>query len=274
VGPRIIRFGFEGDENEFKNYDEMMGRTGDSEWMIYGGHRLWHAPEAPVRTYELDNSPIEFEQHDGFVRTIQPVEPNTRIAKEMDIQLHDGAAKVSVTHRLRNEGLFTIPVAPWSVSVMAPGTKVIIPLPPKGTHLENLEPKNTMVMWAYTDMTDPRWTWGRKYVMLQQDPDREDPQKIGAMVPDGWAACARGDHVLVKTFAAPMGSDVVYPDMNCNVETFTNGDMIEIETMAPMSQLAPGATAEHTEHWSLHKDVAVPTNDAEVDARVRPLISQ
>ena len=51
VGPRVIRFGFVGEENEFKEYEELMGRTGGAEWRIYGGHRLWHAPEARPRTY-------------------------------------------------------------------------------------------------------------------------------------------------------------------------------------------------------------------------------
>ena len=27
------------------------GKTGGSEWHIYGGHRLWHAPEVMPRTY-------------------------------------------------------------------------------------------------------------------------------------------------------------------------------------------------------------------------------
>ena len=31
VGPRIIRFGFVQEENEFKEYEEMVGRTGGSE---------------------------------------------------------------------------------------------------------------------------------------------------------------------------------------------------------------------------------------------------
>jgi hypothetical protein len=40
VGPRIIRFGFIGGDNEFKEYPEMLGKTGGDEWRIYGGHRL------------------------------------------------------------------------------------------------------------------------------------------------------------------------------------------------------------------------------------------
>ena len=34
VGPRIIRFGFVGGENEFKEYEDMLGKTGGDEWRI------------------------------------------------------------------------------------------------------------------------------------------------------------------------------------------------------------------------------------------------
>ena len=71
IGPRIIRFGFVGGDNEFKEFERMMG--GDT-WRITGGHRLWHAPEEDPRTYFPDNHPVAVEQHAGFVRVIQPVE--------------------------------------------------------------------------------------------------------------------------------------------------------------------------------------------------------
>ena len=58
VGPRIIRFGFVGQDNEFAEFEDMMGQTGGDEWKIYGGHRLWHAPEIPGRTYFPDNTPV------------------------------------------------------------------------------------------------------------------------------------------------------------------------------------------------------------------------
>jgi hypothetical protein len=37
VGPRIICYRFIGKDNEFKEYPEMMGKTGGDEWRIYGG---------------------------------------------------------------------------------------------------------------------------------------------------------------------------------------------------------------------------------------------
>ena len=39
VGPRIIRYGFVGGQNMFKEFDEQMGEHGESSWQARGGHR-------------------------------------------------------------------------------------------------------------------------------------------------------------------------------------------------------------------------------------------
>lgn len=270
VGPRIIRFGFVGAENEFKEYEEMLGKTGGNEWRVYGGHRLWHAPESDPRTYFPDNSPITLEHHDGFVRLIQPTETTTGIQKEIDIRLFAGDAHVEVVHRLRNTNPWAVELAAWALSVMAPGGMVVIPLPPRGPHPQNLLPVNMMALWAYTDMADPRWTWGRKYTLLRQDPKATAPQKIGLMVPDGWAAYVRSGHLFLKKFDYVQGAR--YPDFGCSVETFTNAEMIELETLGPLTLVNPGAVVEHVEHWFLFREVPVPKNDAEVDKNVLPKV--
>jgi hypothetical protein len=266
VGPRIIRFGFVGEENEFGEFEDMLGKTGGDEWRIYGGHRLWRAPETRAHTYFPDNSPVEIEQHDGFVRVVQPTEAATGIQKEIDIQLSAGEAHVKLTHRLRNTNSWAEELAVWAISLMVQGGKCIIPLPPRGSHEENLLPINSMALWAYTDMADPRWTWGTHYIMLRQDPAMARPQKIGVMAPDGWAAYARDGHLFVKKFTYV--PDVCYPDFGCHVETFANADFIEIETVGPLVSLEPGAAAEHVEHWFLFRDVPVPDADADVDRDV------
>jgi len=270
VGPRIIRFGFVGEDNEFKEYEDMVGKTGGDEWRLYGGHRLWHAPEEQPRTYYPDNSPVAVEEHSDFVRVIQPTETTTGIQKEMDIRLLPDEAHVEVTHRLRNDNLWTVELAVWALTVMAQGGRAIIPLPPRGSHEGSLLPTNIMTLWAYTDLADPRWTWGTRYVMLRQDPAAEKPQKIGLMVPDGWVAYARDGHLFIKKFSYVPGGH--YPDFGCSVETFTNADMLEAETLTPLVHLEPGATVEHVEHWLLFRDVPMPQDDADVDAHVLPRV--
>lgn len=270
VGPRIIRFGFVGEQNEFKEYQEMLGQTGGDQWRIYGGHRLWHAPEDTARTYFPDNFPVELHQHADHMRLVQATEPTTGIQKEIDVRLSPVAAQVQVTHRLRNCGPWAVELAPWALSVMAPGGVAIIPLPPRGTHPEFLLPASTITLWAYTDLSDPRWTWGHKYVMLRQDPQATTPQKAGYMVPDGWAAYARGGHLFVVRFdCVEVGP---YPDLGSCVETWTDPEMLEVETLGPLTSLPPGGEVEHTEQWFLFRDVPVPQSDADVDEHVLPRV--
>src|SRR3954467_39599 len=53
VGPRVIRYGFVGGQNLFKEFKEQMGKKGEREWQARGGHRLWAAPEDAKDTYAL-----------------------------------------------------------------------------------------------------------------------------------------------------------------------------------------------------------------------------
>ncbi|MBN2470645.1 MAG: hypothetical protein JXN59_07985 [Anaerolineae bacterium] len=270
VGPRVIRLGFVDGPNMLANFPEMMGQTGGDEWRIYGGHRLWAAPEVQPRSYYPDNAPVTIGQHDDFVRFIPPVEAVNGITKEIDIALDESANHATVTHRIRNVGVWPIELAPWALSVMDQGGTAIIPLPPRGTHETHLLPANSMTFWAYTDMSDPRWTWGEKYILLRQDPAAARPQKVGAMIPSGWAAYAAHSNLFVKTFQ--FDASAVYPDMNCNVETFTNSQMLELETLGPLVTLNPGEAVEHVEQWYLFAGVEQPASDADVDANILPVV--
>ena len=273
VGPRIIRFGFLGGPNVFKEYAGMAGLSGGDEWRIYGGHRLWHSPEAKPRTYFPDNSPVEVTGDDaGLVRVVQPVEAATGIRKELDIRLAAKGAAVEVVHRLVNAGPWAVELAPWALSVMDAGGAGVVPVPPRGAHAEHLLPTHSLTMWAYTDMTDPRWTWGERFVILRQDPAR-GPQKVGVRCSDGWAAHAGRGGLFVKTFTFDPCAE--YPDWGSSVEIFTNEDMLELETVAPMARLLPGASVEHVERWHLFEAIEPPsslTSDAEVEERVLPRV--
>ena len=59
VGPRVIATGCPAGSTCMKNYDAMMGGTGEAEWQIRGGHRFWLAPEDLTRTYFAGQPPGE-----------------------------------------------------------------------------------------------------------------------------------------------------------------------------------------------------------------------
>ncbi|GAB4523589.1 MAG: hypothetical protein OHK0046_37450 [Anaerolineae bacterium] len=269
VGPRIIRLGFVGQDNEFREDADAMGKTGGDAWRAYGGHRLWHAPENRPRTYYPDNAPVEFAALEHVLRVTPPVETTTGIAKQMDITLSEEGGHVRIIHRLTNTGVWPVECAVWALSVMALGGRAVVPLPPRGSHTDNLLPTSTLALWAYTNMSDPRWTWGEQYILLQQAD--APPQKIGVNMQDDWAAYVRDGHMFLKFFTVKQGA--TYPDYNSQVEVFTNAVMLELETLGPLQTLQPGDSLEHIEDWFLFDGVATPANDADVQSQIVPKVN-
>lgn len=271
VGARIIRFGFVGDRNEFYEADPLEIPADREAWQLYGGHRLWHAPEVDGRTNAPDNDPISIENHGDFARIVQPLD-ETNIAKQIDIRLAPGSASVHLTHRLINRGMWGAELAVWALSVMRQGGTAIIPLPRRGSHPEDLLPTSNLAIWAYVDLSDPRFHFGQKYIRIRQDQYAKTPLKIGASVPNQWAAYANGDHLFIKQFDYQAGAN--YPDMGSNAEVFTNDYMLELETLSPTLTLAPAASVEHIERWMLAKGIPAIAGDDDVDRHVLPLISK
>jgi hypothetical protein len=58
------------------------------------------------------------------------------------------------------------------------------------------------------------------------------------------------------------------------VETYTDAQILEVETLGPLVNLGPGAAAEHVEHWFLFEDVPLPKDDAGVDIHVLPKVEE
>ncbi|HPQ14376.1 MAG TPA: hypothetical protein PLP04_04055, partial [Bryobacteraceae bacterium] len=89
--------------------------------------------------------------------------------------------------------------------------------------------------------------------------------------PKTWAAYLLGTDLFLKqTTADPART---YPDFGCSFETFTNNEMLEIETLGPLTKVEPGKAAEHTERWSLHKNIRISQwTDAELDRVVGSLL--
>jgi hypothetical protein len=105
--------------------------------------------------------------------------------------------------------------------------------------------------------------------LLRADPATTTPQKIGALVPDGWAAYALGGTLFLKRFTPAPGA--AYPDLGSTVELFTDGAMLELETLGPVARLEPGASVSHVETWSVHADIPLPATETDVETHIRPL---
>ena len=271
VGPRIIRFAFVGGQNLFKEFSDQLGKSGEEKFQLRGGHRVWKAPEDPVATWAPDNVPVEIQVTATGLIAREPVEPLTQLQKEIEVRMAESGARMTVINRVTNRGLFPLKFSAWALTMMTPGGVAVSGFPPRGKHPINLEATNPLVMWAYTNLADPRWKFTKKYLTLRQDPNNADPQKLGMFNADTWAAyLLNGEAFLKRTKAEPAKT---YPDFGCSFETFTNNEFLEIETLGPMTDLPPGQTVEHAERWALFRDVTPNAlTDEELDRVLAPLL--
>ena len=271
VGPRIIRYGFVGGQNLLKEYDEQMGKSGESSWQARGGHRLWMAPEDPVLTYALDNSAVRAQVRGDTIELTGGVEKETGLEKQITVKLASSGSAVEIFHKITNRGSKAREFAPWALTMMAQGGTGIVAFPPRGTHEKDLLPTNPLVMWAYTDFSDPRWRFTKKYLMLRQDPKNSNSQKTGLFNRDTVGAYLLGTDLFVKKATAQNPDR--HPDFGCSYETFTNEQFLEMETLGELSNVPPGGSVQHTEHWSLHRNVKITAwTDAELDRALLALL--
>lgn len=258
IGPRVIRYAFVRGRNLFHEFPSQIGKTGESTWQNRGGHRLWVAPEAPPTspvTYALDNVPVDIRLKAGAIIATATVERGARLQKQIVVKMSPAGSGVEIVHRITNKNPWAIELSAWGLTVMAPGGVGITGLPPRGTHPEMLAPTNPLVIWAFTDLSDRRWQFTRKYVLLRQDTGSASPQKIGLFNPETFGAYHLGKELFIKRYRADPGK--TYPDMGASFEMFTNHEALELETLGPLTKLVPGATVEHVERWSLHKNVKI-----------------
>ena len=271
VGPRVMRFAFLDGQNLFYECTAQLGNTAEPWWMIRGGHRLWVAPETVPETYALDNRACEVTfPSDHAICVRAPIEEETKLRKALTARLVD-SGQVLIEHSVTNCGAPPVPWAPWAVTVLAPGGTAFANLPDRKAHANELLPMTPLVLWAYTDLSDKRWLFTSNYVVLKQDPEAKFAQKVGLFNQSLCACYLLGSDLFCKQATASLGRP--YPDFNSSFEIFSNRDFLELETLGPLSQLAPDETVIHRETWSLHSGVRIQEwTDAELNF-VRSLIS-
>ena len=281
VGPRILRYATLGGANVLKEIPEQLGKAGEAEWRMRGGHRLWISPEDPARTYAPDNGPTTHGREGDAVWITTPASAETGLERTIRLQLDEHSSRVSLQHIITNRGSQAAVLAPWALTVFAPGGTAIVPLPPYAPHPGDLKPETkaedfaaqmTLTLWPFFRFTDSRFRWSDKYICLQQDAQAKRPTKIGANLPDGWAAYHLHDTLFIKRFG--WRADAVYPDRGCNFETFTDAAILELESLGPLIDLAPGQQVSHNETWSLHAGVGLPNSDDAIDKDVLPKVLQ
>ena len=254
IGPRVIFYGFDGGENIFyEDSDDLINKDGDyfktnlpnkGIWHIYGGHRLWKSPEY-IDTYYPDNFPVKVVEEGESLTFISEIESTTGIQKYIKITM-DEYGNAVLEHKFVNcRSTATPPIALWTLSVMDKGAVARIPL---NTEDKGLLPNRNLVLWSYTDIKDERIQLNNDCVMLSQK-NIAKPVKLGMFVQDGVSVDIKGMKFSIDFDCL----DGDYPDYYCNVETYTNDIMLEIETLSPIKSLQIGESAVLKSKWSLEK---------------------
>ena len=260
-GPRMMHYAYIDEKNCFAEFPGHKTDPDQGKWHSYGGHRLWHGPEDIVRTYVPDNDPVTVKSSGAAVLVQQKIEIPTRLQKEMEVHLDPTGSHVQVTHRIRNHNLFDVRLALWAVSVMAAQGLAVIPLPPRGSHAENLLAQTSLNLWAYTDLKAPHWQFGQKYITFKQQPSISNAQKIGISRSGGWLAYINSQQTFVKKCSYM--ENQAYPDQGSAFEIYGDHKCVELESLSPLTVLEPGGCAELVEDWYLFKGIN--TNAVEAD---------
>jgi hypothetical protein len=278
VGPRVLSYGFCGGENQFHEIAEDLGRSGGSEFRLYGGHRLWASPEVE-RTYYPDNTAVLVSQRGKttrFTAAAEDLAPGTRLQKELDIELAPTGTEVRITHRITNHDERATKLALWAPTMMRGQGRAILPLSPRiAMDKDHYQSVGAFGIWSFTDFADPRWVFGSSFIQLRQlaQPTARFKEQMGGIYnASGWGAYHRTGFLFVKKVDV-IGA-ATYPDFGCNFQVFTNPEFLELETLGPVVDLNSGATGEHEERWQLFAEVPGGEDDSWIESAIVPLVQK
>lgn len=251
-GPRILHCACVGKENMFfQDADKVpLGDKYDvfeDQHILYGGHRLWISPEIVPRCYHPDNKPATVTPVEGGARFTAAVEDHNKIQKSFTVTLEKDAPQIKVSHTIRNVGLWDITLAPWAITMLAPGGVEVMPMPNRPT---GMLPNRNFTFWDYSELNDSRIYFGKDFITLSQDSSKENAFKLGFNNEAGWAAYFVNGQVFLKYFEPAMGG--FYPDGGCDFETYTNSKMLEMETLGEIVELEPDEFVTLEEEWELY----------------------
>lgn len=245
-GIRIVHLSCEGMENLYyvQPLDRSDNFTTDKGWILYGGHRMWLAPESDD-SYYPDNHPVSYTELPDGVLVEQDEDPWKKEKKSLRIRfLEDGG--VELFHSFQNTSSETVTGASWGINTLAGGGTAKIGFAGE----RGYNPKRVVSLWGHTDLHDPRLTFDKESLTATHM-DRPDYLKVGLYSVPGKAVFKNKGQKLTITYEThPMDA---YMDGGCNFELYMCRQFMELETLGAKTEMAPGEAATHTEVWHLKK---------------------
>jgi hypothetical protein len=129
-----------------------------------------------------------------------------------------------VTHTLRNDGRWSVELAPWAISMCRTGGMALLPQPRERTDPDGFLPNRRFSFWPYSDVTDTRLRLGNQITLVHAAPGPNN--KIGYRNTHGWFAYWLDGLLFSKHFDPRL--DGTHPDQGCNAEFFFAQDVIEL----------------------------------------------
>ncbi|HPG91812.1 MAG TPA: hypothetical protein PK675_00195 [Clostridia bacterium] len=244
-GIRISRIGAFGFDN-ICFFDEKFTQNktvNGVKWLQLGGHRLWRSPECD-ECYLYDNTAAATVLHDNGAEFTAKRGDGLTFCIKIEFLTENSA---SITHSITNNLEKTVNLALWGITALSHGGKVLLPLDTADT---GLLPNRNIVFWAYTDINDKRLRYTNNGIEITADKNAK-PLKIGVYNKNGQIFYANDKMIFTKTFET-LSFDK-YPDRGCNIECYTDGSIIEMETLSPIHNIKPKTTAVFKEIWNFQK---------------------
>lgn len=258
VGPRVLGLLTADDANALAELPNLtLPCPGSEPIHLRGGHRLWAAPEEPRVTYRPDDDPVGVEELPDGVRLRTPPDPVAGTSREMDIRV-SGPEKIAFDYRVVNRADHDQRLAAWAITMMAPLGRAWLPVLTKPFDPGGFQGQRNIVLWPYSRNDDPRFVLHdhaielRAAVLADARSGRkvEGSFKVGSSLRRGWVAHWGKGVLLVKR----AGHDETreYADMGASGQLYSHADFTELETLGPLTDLAPGEAAVHREDWEVH----------------------
>lgn len=254
VGPRILALLTEDGANAFAELPDMtLPCPGSQPIHLRGGHRLWAAPEEPRVTYRPDDDPVRVEHIPDGVRLTTPSDAVAGTIRETSITI-TGPGCVRLDYRVTNTADRPQHLAAWAITMMAPLGRAWLPYIAGEFDAGGFQAQRNIVLWSYTHTDDPRYILSDAAIELRTALVAErgitDSFKVGTSLRRGWLAHWREGVLFVKR--AAHDETATYADMGASAQVYSHRTFTELETLGPLTDLAPGQAAHHREDWEVH----------------------
>ena len=247
AGPRIVGLRFDGSAaNLLAETPDIGWQTAFGNYELFGGHRLWFAPEEPGLVAIPDSDGLGVETLVDGLRLSGAAEPSTGCIRSIEVRLDPVLPSMTVLHRLHNGGPRPLELAIWPITQLPLGGLALLPQR-RAVAGHRTRPNRNLVLWPYSSWDDPRLHVLDGLVAVDAVAGAE--LKVGCLDDTGWIAFVRDGTAIVRRFEPEPGEP--HPDLGCNVEVYCGASYLELEVLGPIRSLPPGASTTLLEDWEV-----------------------